>query len=272
MKRILIGLLGSVACLLVIVCSASLGLEVVRRLAGRIGEADARHYGTIGDMFGAVSALFAGLGFLGLIVALGFDIRERKRDLDDRKEARRPYILATIPPDGVIFDKAYRSKSNSRLEVEFSAHVKLMNATDEPALNIALKTSHDLVEIDLAVETTVVDVPVAPRGDRESVITFSCRGQDATALIRRFNGGSGIEILITATYASLTKLQWVSKCAYRLAPGEGNEPTFAKILDPASGFSIGGPDGDELGQDPLYLVATPMAGTWEQTPQRPGSP
>src|SRR5690348_16445085 len=53
--------------------------------------------GAAGDIFGASSALFAGLGFFGLVVVLLFDLDARKGDLKDRMESRKPFIVPTMP-------------------------------------------------------------------------------------------------------------------------------------------------------------------------------
>src|SRR4051794_28315271 len=66
--------------------------------------------GSIGDMFGLVAALFAGLGFVGLAAALVFDAQKRSEALDARRRARLPFIAASIEDQGAAIDRAERTR------------------------------------------------------------------------------------------------------------------------------------------------------------------
>ena len=81
--------------------------------------------GTIGDTFGLVGAVFAGLGFVGLAAALVFDAQKRSEDLEDRRRARLPFIVASIEDQGAAIDRAEWLRG--RLEVDLTDYGRLEN-------------------------------------------------------------------------------------------------------------------------------------------------
>ena len=134
MKRLwlVVLLLGSVI-------TVGLGLGSVYLIDYYANQAPAAHLatmGTIGDMFGLVGALFAGLGFVGLAAALVFDAQKRAEDLEDRRRARLPFVVPSIDDQGAAIDRLDRPRG--RLEVDLRITVKLDNLTPEPALDLDL--------------------------------------------------------------------------------------------------------------------------------------
>jgi len=221
--------------------------------------------GTIGDMFGLVAALFAGLGFVGLTAALVFDAHKRSEDLEDRRRARLPFIVASIEDQGAAIDRAERPRG--RLEVDLRITVKLENLTAEPALDLALSGTVLSGAAGVQIESEVADSPLGPERSRDGYVTLLFKGDDATNVIRQLKAQQvPVVIRLTATYSSLSGAGWKSQVDFKLTATTDEEDDLASIADPAANYTITPPgSGSEtIGANPLFLQSFPLPGTWEQ--------
>ena len=221
--------------------------------------------GTIGDMFGLVAALFAGLGFVSLAAALVFDAEKRSEDLEDRRRARLPFIVASIEDQGAAIDRAERPRG--RLEVDLRIKVKLENLTAEPALDLALSGSALDGTVGAQIEPEVSDSPLGPEKSRDGYVTLLFKGDDATNIIHQLKAQQvPVVVRLTATYKSLSGAEWKSQVDFKLTATADEEDDLASIVDPASNYTITppGPGSETIGANPLFLQSLPLPGTWQQ--------
>lgn len=221
--------------------------------------------GTIGDMFGLVAALFSGLGFVGLAAALVFDAQKRSEDLEDRRRARLPFIVASVDDQGASIDRAERPRG--RLEVDLRIQVKLENLTAEPALDLALMGTVLSGAAGAQVESEVPDSPLGPEKDRGGHVTLLFKGDDATNIIRQLKAQQvPVVVRLTATYNSLSGAGWKSQVDFKLTASADEEENLGSIADPAANYIITPPgSGSEtVGANPLFLQSVPVPKSWKQ--------
>lgn len=241
-------------------------------LANRISANDATHFGALGDMFGASSALFGGLGFLGVAVVLAYDIQERRRDLEhrqqdleDRRRSRRPYVLPSIPADGVKLQRAIWDGQHFTAAIEIE--LELENATEEPALNIELQSSVMSVGAPLNATVRMPGLPLGAHKETRASLHFGTDGPKAQEMVELLCAKSGLEVKLTVRYESLNDKSWLSLVSYVVrCDRAADRSQLEKVLDKTTGESITSSGGDVVGATILYLEAEAVSDSWKQKP------
>ncbi|WP_191564203.1 hypothetical protein [Janibacter melonis] len=257
--------LGIAAAVIVLWAFAAYSPVLVSRF---ISQDSAAKYGTIGDMFGAASSLFAAIGFLGLIGVLLWDIEERHRDLKDRREARRPYIAPVISENGVDVQDA--GWNGVTFQVGIAVTLKLENATEEPALNMQITSCiHTLPGAPSKVETASTSdtsgAPVWPKDGQEVTVSYVTSGGVAESLLSELAEGRKLLIPFEVAYQSLNGTKWISRVSYEVRCDRAPDKSIlSTVLDRSQQERI---RGDGVG-DANRVLMTPRAvnDSWEQVP------
>lgn len=195
--------------------------------------------GTAGDMFGAGSALFNGLGFYAVVLVLYFDLRERRRDLNNRVEdqkerrhSRTPFLVASVLDEGARIVRAKKIASGLT-ETTLVLDLSVENVSAEPAMNIRL-TSFDRADREHKAHARIDDTPfgVGESAKREATAHFSASGWQAESLLKRLAEGRPTTIEVSLEYDSINATRWSSKVDYELnSSGAESRGIFQRILD-----------------------------------------
>ena len=182
--------------------------------------------GSLGDMFGASNALFAGLGFFGLLFVLYHDIAARKvesdrrfEDVKARRESRRPFLTAQLTPVGDTTDAASVVSAGwhaRHLSVRTAVELEVENLSDDPALNARVTCSARFGGIEVPLTLEADDMPLV-RG-RRSVCSMrlAVDGADAENYLAELIANRKIVIDITVDCESLEGVGWRSRVSYEL--------------------------------------------------------
>lgn len=195
--------------------------------------------GTAGDMFGAGSALFNGLGFFAVVLVLYFDLRERRRDLTDREKDRRerrhsrtPFLVASVIDEGARVVRA-KKLASGLTQTTLVLDIAVRNVTTEPAMNVKM-TSIDRADPTHTAYARLDDTPfgVGEAAKREATAHFSASGPQAEALLKRLADGQPTTIEVILEYDSINATRWSSKVDYELTcSGDESRSIFRRVLD-----------------------------------------
>lgn len=223
--------------------------------------------GASGDMFGAGSALFNGLGFFAVVLVLYFDLRERREDLrsraaeaTERKQSRRPFLVPTVVPEGVSVTRALKPSSGTA-EAKVIISLKVENVSPEPAMNIGL-ASFD-TEDDISAHAELDDTPFGSgsSAERDAEVTFALSGQAAEVWLRRLAEGQPIRVRLRLEYDSINDTRWASGVAYELRSKDLEaRRDLQRVLDGDEAAFIGHGQGFD---EPAYLSFKVIAGSWD---------
>lgn len=127
--------------------------------------------GQVGDMFGAVNALFSGLAFVGVVSALVIQSRQmqaQSRDvaaqLTEMRIARdsqvQPFLAASLDEHILLNKPRLYASLGTRARLSFKLTV--VNASQEPAINIRVSTALSAPGIEPLGRVSVVSMPLMP--------------------------------------------------------------------------------------------------------------
>lgn len=224
--------------------------------------------GSAGDMFGASSALFSGLGFFGLVLVLHFDLRERRRDLKhreedlkERKHSRTPFLVPSITEEGALVVRATKLEGGYT-EVTISLSMQVENISDEPAMNVSLAISAP----ETGMPDANIDIDDTPfgkgdSGKRPATARFSCSGKPAESFLNRLNTGSSTSIEVNLCYDSINGTRWGSGVYYEISSIPRDRSIYRQIIDNDSSAFIEERPG-LIGADQPFLDFTVVANSW----------
>ena len=256
-----LALVGTLSVLLLWLAALTLPIK----LSSRISTTDAQHYGPLGDMFGAASALFSGLGFLAVVLVLAWDIQERKRDLRDREQARRPYVTAKVESDQFSVQRAKWTAGHFSLALEML--VTLENATDDLALNVAVSSSLLSGQTQLSSKPHPSGPPLGPKGLANVSLLYETSGEEAQALITSLRSGQSLIVPVEVSYENLNGSGWTSSVTYLIECERLADRTLLeRVLDRETGEFIEG-SGPAIGRtNSVLMTPRAKAGSWSQSP------
>jgi hypothetical protein len=150
--------------------------------------------GVVGDAFGAVNALFSGLAFAGVVVALWLQ-REQMRiqshefqlnlnaltdqlhEMQRAREMQSQPLLTVSLPENIMFARPQpriaASGVGSGAISTFSVRVTFYNASSDPALNIRVKASLQGVGSSPEQKVDMLPLPIIPQEKTERDIKFT---------------------------------------------------------------------------------------------------
>ncbi|WP_161965253.1 hypothetical protein [Ornithinimicrobium cerasi] len=264
-KVIVWGLVATVAIWILGVAPALLAVFV-------LPESKLAQYGNAGDMFGASSALFSGLGFLGVLLVLFFDLKERRRDLTHRKEdfverkrSLTPLLVPSITESGARVVRATKV-SDTYAEASLTLSLQIQNVTDQPAMNTSLKSF--IVGQGMPVVNTEIDDSPFGTGEaakRFASLHFSAAGGAAEKILERLASGSSLTIVVMLQYASINGTRWESEVRHELSSRPNERTLFQGILDGDKDSYIEERPGFSSGED-IFLGFKVVPNSWKHTP------
>lgn len=228
---------------------------VIPWLSSQVGRGELQSYALIGDLFGFAAAVFAGIGLVGVALALLFDTLERKR-------ARRPFVILTLPEDGVEIRRG--EWTNGTLDVRLRLAGQLKNDSQDPALNVVARSS-SLPGLGDGVSRDVSPGPLAAGASFQAVLVSRLHGTAAETFLRRIRSGERHEITLESTYESLNRSKWLSSLRVELySDSSADQARLGEGLNLRTGVFIDGDTESTLGPDAVVLRAKIVEGSWRQ--------
>lgn len=225
----------------------------------------ATELGVVGDMFGAANALFSGMAFVGLIVVLVYEMRERERDLSDRRESRRP-VLGVSFEDGdstsaVTQATITRAKADGDhgvdLRVELTVVIEsLGDVALSPSLKLRLSAPG---EKDWTGEE-VIGLPIVRAGQRPVNVVVLLHGKRGKVFLEAMRSSPGVRVHISVSYRSVSEVEWQTSVEADLRIALEDEGFVAKVLT-NDGHVAKGVDGSIASA--LKTDVSPDVSTWQ---------
>jgi hypothetical protein len=161
-------------------------------------------YGLVGDMFGAVNALFSGLAFSAIAIVFIFESRSRR-------ESRKPLVIGTLDEkDGVTILRPLREAA---VFLPIELEVGLVNQAPDAALNVGVlaRIAGSNAEVEEFLESPLVgDKP------RTLKLKLKLRGVDMETFLDNLTGQRAVKLSLSATYRSLEGINWMTSVVYEL--------------------------------------------------------
>lgn len=179
--------------------------------------------GAFGDSFGAVNALFTGLAFAGVLLALHFQAEAARR-------ATKPFVVPRFQRDKAAARIFVRKIPHQAGQVRVAVRMilPLENCSDQAALNVVANLSiHEL-----APEASVaLEVPLVARTEDECVIELVFVGNEVSRLVESLKGG-GARASLNVAYDSVDGVKWVSEVQYllRIFSGRGTDTALLDMV------------------------------------------
>ena len=223
-------------------------------LAGGLSEEQLIRSALIGDMFGFAGALFAGVGLIGVALALAFDTKDRKR-------SRRPFI--TVMPDQDRLEIRTAKWDGESLEVKLRLWFNLKNESNEPALNVQVRIL-DIPGNNGAITSDTLAMPLGGGGERPAVLRSRFHGSEGRDFIASMSQGTPRIASLETRYRSLTGVDWVTLVKLELlCLKKPDQEILRGVLDPESGAKIDVPDDEEFGDGAVLLGYKVVRDSWE---------
>lgn len=223
-------------------------------------------FGQVGDSFGAANSLFAGLGALAVVIVLMVDMRERRSDLDHRRNELRPFTMGNVRSTRIA-DGEWKGQHFS-LAIELALAVS--NAAAVPAINLGLVATLKSKSSETAAAVELSDAPLPPHLSDDSPtapiagVRFHIEGESAKRVLEALAAGESLTVETTLRYQALNGTPWATHVRYSLEARRADRPLLERVLDPQSGEFIRS-DGTEYGGvnvTPLDNASVP--GSWRQ--------
>ncbi len=191
-------------------------------LRSRVGT-EVASLGAAGDIFGASNALFGSLSFLGLIVLLAIQLRDRKTDLHHRAESRQPLLVPRLGDLGIQVLEC--KVSSDVLRLALGLQFEVANITDEAALNARMSVR----SASLSPSTTKLkNFPFSKDDVRSASFHFSLEDTSAKQFLESLAKGEAFSFSIVLTYDNLNKVTWESTSIYEASLGDPALQTIVK--------------------------------------------
>lgn len=213
---------------------------------------DPQKMGQIGDSFGAASALFAGLGSLGVVIVLAYD-------LSHRKEEFRPFV--TLSVRSVSLTRASWAAGHFTATVEMESGLE--SVTQSPALNLELSAALVCGTVTTTGDVVVANAPLPTGPPRGSTVNFTLTGPHAQAMVAAL-GDQGVVVSFRARYEGLNGTPWASTVSFKVTAGTGARSDVLATLDDSGSHSIEPSSSTDFGIEPVFLNGTATPGTWRQ--------
>lgn len=196
-------------------------VTVLPAVAANYGTVALSRMGAFGDTFGAVNALFAGLGSAAVFIVLLFDLRHRRSEF-------RPFIAAKVSTASVI--KARRDESQFHLHMRLE--VSLDNITAVPAVNIKLgQTAVSFMSLDQVQHVGVLhiikfdDSPLVGERRNPAMLRFEFAGDSAVQLLQLWKRGTGLVVYVHVSYSGVNGTRWENYGEFNILPTDSETLT-----------------------------------------------
>jgi hypothetical protein len=214
-------------------------------------------FGTVGDMFGTVNALFSGLALAGVVLTLYWQARERRRD-------HKPFIIPSLAEQddgsgGVVISKP--GKAGAVIEFPVVLGFKFTNSSPAAALNITVKAAFN--ETTFSAQATL-PLPIGPESDSSLKVEGKLAGSNASKLVTSLRSGPPPTLTVEVSYGNLDSVRWITRVAYTVALGDATRD--GDLLVAAIDDGVDGSSAPAIGAwtipTKVALVLTPVQGSW----------
>lgn len=191
----------------------------VQAISGLVGQCEADNraaIGIFGDSYGAVNALFSGLAFAGVLLALHFQAEAARR-------TTKPFVVPQLSRDiasaRVYVKKIEHQRGQVRMLMRVS--VPLRNCSAQPALNVLSKVGVDSLK---PLGECSIEFPLVADSSADCSMELTFTGNEASSLVALLKG-AGARANLSLEYHSVDGVRWVSEVAYllRVAPERGED-------------------------------------------------
>lgn len=180
-------------------------------------------FGTFGDSFGAINALFSGLALAGVVLTLYFHAEGAKRQA-------KPFLVLRLGRSDSEARTAVGppNRQDAMVTLPLNINLPLNNASPNPALNV--KVEFSLLDT-VASAVHVVEVPLTSSDRTVCGVCLRVTGNDASSFVQSVCG-AGAVVEIKATCESVEGVNWLSSARYRLKVNP-NRPDDVQMLNDA---------------------------------------
>jgi hypothetical protein len=216
-------------------------------------------FGTIGDMFGTVNALFSGLALAGVVLTLHWQARERRRD-------HKPFVIPSLAEQddgsgGVVVFRP--GKSGAIVELPLILGFRLTNSSPAAALNVSVEAAFK----DTTFSTeAALPLPIGPVSASSMKLPGKLAGADASKLVGWLRTGPPPTLQIEVSYGNLDSVRWITRVEYHVSLDEHARQRDGNLLQAA--INDGDGEGDErttgawTSTTKVALVLTPVQDSW----------
>lgn len=214
-------------------------------------------YGQVGDLFGLAGAVFAGIGLIGVAIALVLDTVDRKR-------SRRPFVTFQLGDDGVEITSV--TWSSGPLDVRLAVKIELKNESQDPALNVVMQ-SPTLPAVGDGHSRVVLPSPLGSLGEEKAELKIRMHSDEAKEFLRKMSSGDVYEVELESTYASLNGANWKTSMKVNFSCRNTNDQDRIKqALSETPGAEIIENSGGQFAPRVFVLTTATIEGSWNQAP------
>lgn len=238
---------------------------IALRFSAQVGDS-VSELGATGDLFGAVSALFNGFAFLGVIVVLAYEMNERKKDLarhadlaEERRQEMRPFITASI--EEFAFSEAKWKESECSCEVNVG--LRFENASPDIALNVTSTVCVELTGGEARQTNSgpiEVGMPLTENQPSKHSGRFSLHANDAKDFLELIRSSSGATLSVDVYYNSLNGTKWFSSVAFDFSVKDSEKYRVDEILKKNVEYYVSG----GFGANSPAIEYSVRSGSWKQ--------
>lgn len=216
-------------------------------------------YGTFGDSFGAINALFSGLALGGVVLSLFLSAEAARR-------ATKPFVIPKMHRTNgearVSVGEPTRNAGMIRLPIE--VEVPLQNSGGHPALNVDLCLSIDGAQ---GSSTESTDLPLIEREVLSSKLSVFVDGEEARRFVEALCG-EGAQMHLKVEYDSVEGVRWACSASYRLRANAGRAQDAQLLRSAVDGGGFGNDHG-WMAEATVDLDFDPVPGSWKYVEVKP---
>lgn len=208
-------------------------------------------YGTFGDMFGAVNALFSGLALSAVALTLWLDLRARR-------ESRKPLVVCSInSSDGFSINRPRGNSKETLLPIKIFASVS--NQTHDAALNVKLEIKLQGIS---QTWTRSFDGPLVHGSEQNKEIEIELSSEQWKEILGPLTLEDGhIELTVKTIYNSLEGVLWQTDVTYKMSVRNGASRDLGMLNALRAGSW--GQDGHWDPQSLISLAGSIKVGSWK---------
>ena len=180
-------------------------------------------YGTFGDSFGAVNALFSGLALAGVVLTLFLHSEGARR-------SAKPFVVPRLSRSDAAARATIRDPERmaGSIRLPLQVSIPIQNSSSYVALNVDVGLKIDGMPLHAI---TAVEIPLAPDDREVSVLSIDVTGHYAERFVQMLRDG-GVKITVHVSYGSVEDVRWITGASYVLTQNE-NRTEDRELLEAA---------------------------------------
>ena len=168
------------------------------------GPSERESFGLVGDMFGAVNALFSGLALGAIALTLFLEARSRR-------ESRKPLVVGGLESGEVTIGRPLIEGGETL--VPLRVPIMLSNQSDDAALNVAASLS--LLDGSRTSWSVSLDGPLLREIRQEAALEVKLREREWMYLLAELTSQRPVKMQLSTTYRSLEGVNWRTIVVYK---------------------------------------------------------